>query len=301
MPRALGNFLFCVAVALGLPAADIFAVPPAASPIDRWVMELGSDAFAVREAAAANLISGGEPNIQPLLNCMLNGSPEAAWRAASVLQQIADRSDQVTFGRIVTLLERQSDQNQKIDRLIAELTRKRVAYRRGVALAKIRSLGGRFGGENEPQVVASPPSKIPSPDPPPELPSAEAIPDGQFITPTATETLIADAYVSPLLVNELPAALGGESLTIDQNWRGGDDGLVPLCDVPELSVLSLNRAPLTDAALETIAKMPAIQSLEIDNTPFSTAALNRFRQRQPQTRVLARGMVSVEARTTQQE
>jgi len=101
--------------------------------------------------------------------------------------------------------------------------------------------------------------------------------------------LIADAYVSPLLSKDVIYAPVGQSLTIDQNWRGGDEGLSPLCDLPDLSALNLSRAPLTDAALETIAQIPAIESLEIEGTPFSAAALAKFRTRQPKTRVVSRG------------
>ena len=57
-------------------------------------------------------------------------------------------------------------------------------------------------------------------------------------------------------------------------------------------ILSYGPPPLTqqaaDAALDTIAQMPAIQALEIEDMSFSSAALTKFRQRQPKTRVVSR-------------
>src|SRR4029079_15073794 len=107
-------------------------------------------------------------------------------------------------------------------------------------------------------------------------------------TTNHTPTLIADAYVSPLVPTGVVDVPRSESLTIDENWLGRDDGLTVLCVLPELSALNLSRAPLTDAALDTIAQMPAIQSLEIEDMRFSSAALTKFRQRQPKTRVVSR-------------
>jgi hypothetical protein len=180
---------------------------------------------------------------------------------------------------------------------LTEIAAKRLARRRTVALETIRAYGGRFSGDlaATPVQPVAKPTDIKLPQGPPDLPPDDAAPAGGQIAAAATDTvLIADAYVSPLLASELPVKECGESLTIDQHWRGGDAGLSPLCDLPDLCVLSLNRAPLTDAALDTIAQLPGIQALEIEDMSFSLAALNKFRQRQPKARVVSRNAKAFE-------
>jgi len=279
MPWAMG-WLFCASwLAAGQPSGDEVAL---------LVRELSAEDFSRREAAAARLELAGESAIVPLVNSIGNDGPEAAWRATAVLQQIAVSSDAITFGRITATLRQQNKQpDNKLAFLIGDLNAKRAAQRRNMAFEKIRSFGGRFSGEEPARLEAVVNrSDVSLPEPPPDFrqqggdskePSVEA------------PVLIADAYVSPLLSKNVINVPHGESLTIDQSWRGGDEGLSQLCDVPELSALNLSRAPLTDAALDTIAKLPAIQSLEIEDMPFSAAALARFRTRQPRARVVTRG------------
>lgn len=283
MPWAVA-WLFLSAVAA--------AAPPSAGELRIWISQLGGEDFAAREAAVAHLADVGEAAIGPLIDCIKGDSPEAAWRATAVLTQMAEKSDVPLYGKIVAALARQSDeQNSKLTVLIKEVGAKRLAWRRSVALEQIRAFGGRFSSDLAamPVEMIAKPTDIALPAAPPDLPPDDAAPQGGQIAAVVTDkVLIADAYVSPLLANEVPNKNCGESLTIDQNWRGGDVGLSPLCDVPELCVLSLSRAPLTDAALDTIAQMPAIQALEIEDMCFSSAALTRFRQRQPKTRVVSR-------------
>jgi len=282
-------WLFCTTVAA--------AAPPSAGELRVWVLQLGGEDFAAREVAVARLADAGEVAIVPLIECIQGDSPEAAWRATAVLTRMAEKSDVPLYGKIVAALARQSGervhqgQESKLTALIKEVSAKRLAWRRSVALETIRAYGGRFSSDlaATPVEVVAKPTDIALPAAPPDLPPDEAAPQGGQVAAVLTDkVLIADAYVSPLLANETPIKESGESLTIDQNWRGGDAGLSPLCDVPELCVLSLSRAPLTDAALDTIAQMPAIQALEIEDMSFSSAALTRFRQRQPKTRVVSR-------------
>jgi len=278
MPWAIG-WIFCVSiVAANTPAADEVAL---------LVHQLGADDFGARENAAARLVMVGDVAIGPLASSICNDGLEAAWRATGVLQQIALNCDAAMYGRITDTLRHENERNgNKLAALISELNGKRVAHRRSIAHERIRAFGGRFGGDEPTTEIVGRQTEVPLPDPPPNLPLAGREPKQAL---ASEPVLIADAYVSPLLSKDVAIAARGESLTIDQSWRGGDDGLVPLCDLPELSSLNLSRAPLTDAALDTIAQLPAIQSLEIEDMRFSAAALEKFRTRQPRARVVARG------------
>jgi len=266
----------------------LVASPPTLDEVAHLVRQLGTDDFPARESAAARLSSAGEAAIGPLVHSICHDGPEAAWRATSVLQQIAVSADAALWEKIASLLRHENERNgQMLTPLTKDLSAQRADRRRTVAHEKIRAFGGRFAGE-EPEVpiAAAKPTDVPLPDPPPDFPPEAAAPAAAA---AQGPVLIADAYVSPLLTKDVLNIPVGQSLTIDQNWRGGDEGLSPLCDLPDLSALNLSRAPLTDAALETIAQIPAIESLEIEDTPFSAAALAKFRTRQPKTRVVSRG------------
>lgn len=280
MPWAIGWLFWASSLAM--------ASPPSADEVARLIQELNADDFNGRESAVRKLTAAGETAIGPLVRSISEDGPEARWRATVVLQRMAAEADAAAFAKIVTALRHENElHGQKLTALINDLSARRTSRRRIVAHEKIRAFGGRFGGdESEAPLAAVKQTDVPLPEPPPDLPldSKE-----QGIDASQTPVLIADAYVSPLLANDVFHVARGESLTIDQNWRGGDEGLAPLCDLPELSALNLSRAPLTDAALETIAQMPSIQSLEIEEMPFSPAAIAKFRSRQPRTRVVARG------------
>jgi hypothetical protein len=253
------------------------------------VQQLGAADFVARESAAAQLFSAGEAAIGPLVNSICSDNPEVAWRATTTLQQIAVAADAARYTRIAAALRQENEhRGDKLTALISDLASQRAVQRRNRAHETIRAFGGRFGGdEPETQLPAVKQTDVVLPAPPPDLP-----PEGKEPAAAAaaqTPVLIADAYVSPLLSKDVVNTPPGESLTIDENWRGGDEGLAPLCDLPDLSALNLSRAPLTDAALDTIAQMPAIQSLEFEEMPFSPAALAKFRTRQPRARVVAPG------------
>jgi hypothetical protein len=284
MPWAIG-WLFC--------ASCVAASPPSNDEVAHWVRQLGSAEFDARELAAGQLSSAGEAAVAPLVESILGENPEVAWRATAVLQQIAVAADPVSFSKIAAALRKNNERHgNRLAALISDLSARRASQRRNTAHERIRAFGGRFGGdEPEAPPTTVKPTNVSLPAPPPDLP----LETNQANAAAAqTPVLIADAYVSPLLSKDVVNVPAGESLTIDQNWRGGDEGLAPLCDLPELSALSLSGAPLTDAALETIAQMPAIQSLEIEDMPFSAAAIAKFRTRQPRARVVTREAKSLE-------
>lgn len=77
-------------------------------------------------------------------------------------------------------------------------------------------------------------------------------------------------------------------LALDQAWRGGDEGLKALRDLPSIQSLSIEGAKLTDAALEELAALPNLQHVSIHGTKFSGEALRKFREQRPAARVIAR-------------
>lgn len=80
------------------------------------------------------------------------------------------------------------------------------------------------------------------------------------------------------------------ALTLDHNWRGGDAALSVLKDLPEIRELALQDATLTDEALDQIALLPKLNSLQVRGSSKLTArGLWKLRQRHPETTVFALG------------
>lgn len=92
---------------------------------------------------------------------------------------------------------------------------------------------------------------------------------------------------------------GAESLMLDANWRGGDEGLGALRDLPDVNMISINGAKLGDDALKHIAALPKLSNLSIRGTVFSVAALRELHKARPNTYLFCQGeaMVGIHADT----
>ena len=148
-------------------------------------------------------------------------------------------------------------------------------------------------------------SAVEEPVPPAaEAPADEPAAEGEIVPagaePERAEAIVIDAdfmggpiFGGGFFVEEelLPEAGGGMSaaLALDQDWRGGDEGLKVLGDLPSIYQVSIAGAKLGDGALEHLAALPNLQHLDIQTTKFSADALHKFRTRRPSCRVTARG------------
>jgi hypothetical protein len=78
-------------------------------------------------------------------------------------------------------------------------------------------------------------------------------------------------------------------LALDANWRGGDDGLAVLADLPELTYIDMRQTKLTDKALAHLAKLPKLKQLNLHQAGFSRDALLKFHRQHPAVVVYSRG------------
>ncbi len=94
-------------------------------------------------------------------------------------------------------------------------------------------------------------------------------------------------------------AMPAESLLLDGNWRGGDEGLAVLRDLPDVSMVSIQGAKLGDAGLKHIAALPRLTNVSIRGTVFSVAALRELHKARPSTYLFCQGeaMVGIHADT----
>jgi len=147
---------------------------------------------------------------------------------------------------------------------------------------------------------------------------AEALEEFKELAESIKEAVPADAQAlapPPALMAELDAVVGGDvampialdfigggivgfdeegietsaSLMLGKQWRGGDDGLKVLKDVPEIWSISLDGAKITDAALQCMGELPNLSNLQVRNTAVTRQGLRKLRDQKPELQVQARG------------
>lgn len=79
------------------------------------------------------------------------------------------------------------------------------------------------------------------------------------------------------------------SLVLGKRWRGGDDGLKVLKDIPEIYSITLNGAKISDASLKYMAELPNLSSLAIRDTKVTRQGLRKLREQNPDMQIQARG------------
>lgn len=79
------------------------------------------------------------------------------------------------------------------------------------------------------------------------------------------------------------------SMMLGKQWRGGDDGLKVLRDVPEIWMINANGAKISDASLSYMAELPNLNNLVIHDVPVTRDGLKKLRERKPSLQVQARG------------
>ena len=272
-----------------------FAEPPSPGQIRCWIRQLDSHDFAVCAEASRNLADAGEPAIEALLATAGKADAEAAWRASGVLEQIALHGNERTLRRVTAGLKELAHCGQPgFDSIVEQLQTRQSRLQRERAVATIRSLGGRFEADEKPpallvtiaaSVAEGGQSAL---APPPDVVADQGASAGELSTTTGVG-LIGDAYVSPEFLDGTEPMEPVSVLTIDKDWRGGDAGLASLLDLGSILKLRIQRAPLTDAALEQLAAIPDLQSVELEGCHFSAEALHRLSERQPRTQVVVHG------------
>lgn len=79
------------------------------------------------------------------------------------------------------------------------------------------------------------------------------------------------------------------SLVLGMQWRGGDNGLKVLKDVPEIYSITLNGAKISDASLQYMAELPNLSSLMLRDTKVTRQGLRKLREQKPDMQIQARG------------
>lgn len=79
------------------------------------------------------------------------------------------------------------------------------------------------------------------------------------------------------------------SLRLDGNWKGGDAGLAHAVTANNLTTVNIEGVDLTDAAIEHLIKMPALNSLYVRGSKFTSDGLKKLRKARPEVMIMAMG------------
>ena len=141
------------------------------------------------------------------------------------------------------------------------------------------------GARVEPTAEGAPPADAEGSKPPVVEEAAEAA----VAEVAVAEVAFADAMVAVDIGGGMMVEGGWAQLALDHHWRGGDEGLSALADLPDLNQVEIRGAKISDKALEHLTKLPRLSSLDIYRSPFSRDALLKFHRQRPGVMVYARG------------
>lgn len=194
-------------------------------PIQRWIEELNSDLFIVRERATRDLLRAGRPAIAPLAVAADSQDLEVATRAARVLLELSEQADDQTA--LLALQQLAQLKNRPVERKAAQVIL--VSRREKAALAELLRLGGE------------------------EMENARYLVDGQHVT--------------------------GQVILKGSSWKGGDEGLRLLRDLPSLRILSIYGAAITDAGLAHLHALKSLDHVELFGTQVTDRGIAELQQK----------------------
>jgi hypothetical protein len=140
--RMLGICLICWGVSVTTLAAS-----PSPAELARLVDELDSDRYATREEAGRQLLAAGDAAIDLLATAVATGSPETAWRASAILEQIALEGSETSLVRVTDAFEQLSQGSRPgLAGAARDLRARQTKMRRDRAAVRIRALGGKLSG-----------------------------------------------------------------------------------------------------------------------------------------------------------
>lgn len=127
------------------PAQKASQRKPTATVIQKWVANLGSTDFEVREDALASLVEAGKPSIAPLAAAVMSSDPEVAWRAATALEAIGLTGDEATLAEIKARMEKtKGTPHRDLAAVLATLSQRWGEMQRVKAQTALTKLGATF-------------------------------------------------------------------------------------------------------------------------------------------------------------
>ena len=88
------------------PAADRKDAAPSEADLNRWITQLGSPDYNIREEAVTKLSAAGRQAIEPLTKAAQADDLETSYRSVRILQTLLDDGDQATMQQAVASLQK---------------------------------------------------------------------------------------------------------------------------------------------------------------------------------------------------
>lgn len=265
---------------------------PTAEQLRRWVNQLDSESFVVREAATGNLIAAGRLAIEPVSKVIDQGNPELNWRGVTVLKRLMEVDNPNTVDAAEIALERISELPR---RLLATLASKALAEQRvhqhPRAAARIKSYGGEVrpatlgGNRTSTEVTINQQWKggnrglrslrrlfnlhrL-------QLQSAP-IDDDSLKYVGCHETLVdldlTQTQITDKGLVHLKRLVNLEKLTLTNN-RVTDEGLAHLKNLTSIKMLRLDGTMITDEGLKHLRGMKNLSGLDLEGTGVTDEGL----------------------------
>lgn len=86
-----------------------------------------------------------------------------------------------------------------------------------------------------------------------------------------------------------PTVAAHGTIRLDQNYHGGDGGLVHLAGLPHINLLEIHDAMITDKAIPYIAKMPSLTNIMIRGSKITPEALKKLKRARPTISIRGQG------------
>jgi hypothetical protein len=281
-------------------AGPVAAASPSAAQLAGWVRALDANDFSAREAASRQLVAAGEEAIGALADGVASSSPEAAWRASLALEQVALGGSDATLQRVAAALRRLSQSGKPgLAAMTKELYAKQAMLRRDRAMSKVRSLGGKFAGDEEqgsplevglvlggvvPRLIIQPEEEailgIEIPDEPPAVEELLKVADAPAAVSPPAEEIVGPSPPPddpPPLVEAreaLDAAIAeafvGEVIEVAVEPSPSDE------EVSSESLILDKSWRGGDAGVASLREVPRLVSLSIDHAPLTDEALDHI-------------------------
>lgn len=242
---------------MSCPAAE-----PTAEQISKWIEDLDSPMFRVREAAQANLSKVGTAAVAPLAKVARHGSAEASDRAMRILGTLADGPDAKADAAARRELRKIAD----LDSPRAGEARAILARRRERVLNQLTELGVGYYTDNRGRITDIDLDGIEKSEVMDKaIPLLAELPEIDYIS-AETKALQGKHLAHFSKLSNLQS-INLFTSNID------DEGLKHLVGLKYLRRLPMGRTNLTDKGIETLSKMEGLEYIGLRGNKITDAGL----------------------------
>jgi hypothetical protein len=250
---------------------------PSPEQIARWIVELDSDRFLVRETATDSLIDAGAPAIAPLAKALRGGGLELATRGVHVLRELALCDDPATErAALATLKETASLRITAAARRAAETLAQIDVIRRDRAVAELERLGARFRLVDTDIRLHLVPGEWTLEIDSRWMGTADDLRRLRWLS-DVRQVMFDNANIDGESLAHL-AALEGAVYVVIKRAKIDDDALACLERLENLRQVSIVYCPVTDATVDRLARLERLSAVKLYGTRVTQTGAERLQK-----------------------